>query len=273
MDLHATRLRRVLLRLIADARLDLSPGVLDPLLRAGRLREIEAALDRVGSRFAEEVLALYLLAAATVGRDFAGFDVTGPRVVQTLAARRQAVVASFGTEQRGMLREVLTSSVVRDESPRETALLVWMLLGFTQRQAREFLAYRANLLQQAAGAKTRFPTKAQLTSSAVQRRVAASDALSWAEASRSVRSGEIEAYAQAVDAGLLVPEDIVQVWRTRRDLRVRDTHRPMHGQERLFGVPFTSGGGASLRYPHDPLAPFSETVSCRCTVATRVSRR
>lgn len=53
-------------------------------------------------------------------------------------------------------------------------------------------------------------------------------------------------------------------WITSRDLRVRDTHIPLHGvvvrQEESFTV-----GGFSMRYPRDRSAPPSLSVNCRCS--------
>jgi hypothetical protein len=57
--------------------------------------------------------------------------------------------------------------------------------------------------------------------------------------------------------------DIVRIWRTRGDDRVRLTHRRAAGQRQdlqsLFAV-----GTALLRYPGDPLGPAAEVANCRC---------
>lgn len=57
--------------------------------------------------------------------------------------------------------------------------------------------------------------------------------------------------------------DIVRIWRTRPDDRVRPTHRSASGQRQglqsLFAV-----GSSLLRYPGDPLGPLREVAGCRC---------
>lgn len=65
--------------------------------------------------------------------------------------------------------------------------------------------------------------------------------------------------------------DIIRVWYSRRDEKVRPTHVEADGQVRTLGEPFLVGG-ALLRFPQDPLAPIRETANCRCHTKHR-SRR
>jgi hypothetical protein len=54
-----------------------------------------------------------------------------------------------------------------------------------------------------------------------------------------------------------------KTWVTRKDGRVRDAHRLLHGKS----VPVADGflvDGEMLRFPGDPLAPPSLTIGCRC---------
>jgi len=52
-------------------------------------------------------------------------------------------------------------------------------------------------------------------------------------------------------------------WVSRRDERVRDTHRFLHGKKVALSESFTVNG-YPLRFPGDPLAPPSLTINCRC---------
>lgn len=51
-----------------------------------------------------------------------------------------------------------------------------------------------------------------------------------------------------------------KVWRTQRDLLVRDSHVVMEGEERLLSENYSNG----LRFPCDPLGSPAETTNCRC---------
>jgi uncharacterized protein with gpF-like domain len=93
------------------------------------------------------------------------------------------------------------------------------------------------------------------------------------EALRSVHEGAEQAYLQAIDNGQIDPDEVVRVWNTARDERVRDSHSTMHLQERRPGEPFTTGNGVSLNYPADPGGPPGETIQCRCVLSTRFKKQ
>jgi len=54
-------------------------------------------------------------------------------------------------------------------------------------------------------------------------------------------------------------------WMAHIDNRTRRTHRAADGQRVPVGQPFVVGG-ASLRFPGDPMGPGRETIHCRCTM-------
>ncbi|GGQ50126.1 hypothetical protein GCM10010250_22160 [Streptomyces althioticus] len=56
---------------------------------------------------------------------------------------------------------------------------------------------------------------------------------------------------------------LVKQWLTRRDTRVREDHAAANGQTRLLDEDFTVGG-VQMAAPHDPDAPASQVVNCRC---------
>lgn len=60
-------------------------------------------------------------------------------------------------------------------------------------------------------------------------------------------------------------------WWTRRDARVRETHRALQGKKVPMASSFVSPSGARLRYPGDPKAPVAERANCRCFL--RIARR
>lgn len=70
--------------------------------------------------------------------------------------------------------------------------------------------------------------------------------------------------------------DILRVWRSKRDGKVRTTHQKSSkdnpggadGQSRRMGEPFIVGTSL-MRYPGDPSAPLKETANCRCRLVYR----
>lgn len=57
-----------------------------------------------------------------------------------------------------------------------------------------------------------------------------------------------------------------EVWLTRRDVLVRDTHEECEGQKRTPGGKFIVGGHV-CDYPGDPVLPAGERCGCRCSTA------
>lgn len=60
-----------------------------------------------------------------------------------------------------------------------------------------------------------------------------------------------------------IEPEVIRVWRTREDERVRLAHREAAGQRVGLGETFEVGG-YDVRYPSDPLAPASVSRHCRC---------
>jgi HK97 family phage portal protein len=65
--------------------------------------------------------------------------------------------------------------------------------------------------------------------------------------------------------------DIERTWLSRRDDRVRESHRKADGQKQPVGSPFVVGN-ALLRFPCDPLGPIEEIAGCRCRLLHRSKR-
>jgi hypothetical protein len=78
----------------------------------------------------------------------------------------------------------------------------------------------------------------------------------------ALNSGRQDAFA-AVAEELATPFE--QMWVATMDKRVRHTHRRADGQRVPTGQPFIVGG-ASLRFPGDPLGPGKEIIQCRCSL-------
>lgn len=88
------------------------------------------------------------------------------------------------------------------------------------------------------------------------------------ETMQAMAKGRDDAIRQAVAAGKIDAETTTKTWRNASDGRVRPTHQhgSLGGQTVALDQPFISASGAQIRYPHDPQAPTSETLGCRCWV-------
>lgn len=98
---------------------------------------------------------------------------------------------------------------------------------------------------------------------------------------RIVRTEINRGYQQQRAAGddqlASIGADLIRIWVTQLDLRVRDSHAAIHGQERELTSPFCVGNGATLATPPngrgyrcngplDPSLPAGELINCRCDV-------
>ncbi|MEU1852924.1 phage minor head protein [Streptomyces sp. NPDC019990] len=88
------------------------------------------------------------------------------------------------------------------------------------------------------------------------------------EAGRAWNTATLGAARDATGA----PAPIVKQWITRRDDRVREDHADVNGTIRLLDEQFTVGG-FKMDAPHDPTAPASQVVNCRCILAVHPETR
>lgn len=276
------------------------------LLEAGQL---ETALDRVESAalllgnyygeslaYAARETAVWLSTnALTV---VVSFDGANPRAVAAIQANRLALINGFTAEQRTATRQAITRGIEQGLNPREQARLFRDSIGLTAKQERAVANYRRLLESAGTGndlsgealtrqlrdrrhdrtvqraKREKKPlTKAQIDLMVDRYRqrylTYRSEVIARTEALRSVHEGVIEMYMQAFDSGALDPLECKHEWIATHDDRVRDSHEHLDGDMKPIGEPFQGLNGL-LRFPGDPLAPASETVQCRCTLATHM---
>lgn len=101
------------------------------------------------------------------------------------------------------------------------------------------------------------------------------DMIARTETLGALNAGRFEAMQQQIERLGLTRDDVVATWVSARDLRVRDSHRSLNGDQVEFGQPFQSDSGAMLRFPGDRMlgAPASEVIACRCNVTFEVRRQ
>lgn len=103
-----------------------------------------------------------------------------------------------------------------------------------------------------------------------------SQTIARTEGLRVAHEGVDEMYRQAIESGQLQGDQLIRIWRTALNERVRDfstgaqtSHRTMHGQKRLVGESFVSGGG-NLTLNPGAFGVALEDINCRCLVSTRI---
>lgn len=302
------QLREAFVRTITRIRDEATLARLAPLLEAGRIEEAIAIGQEAYAGFAEEWVEVYIRAgrdtAGFVGREIsviAAFDQVNERAVGAMQQNRLRLVREFTQSQTEATREALIDGIQQGLNPRAQARAFRDSIGLTAKQERFVRNFREEL---EAGSASVFRRKLRdkrfdrtirraiergevLDDATIGRMVQRyrerwikfrSEVIGRTEALRSVHQGVEESYLQAIDAGQIEPDELVRIWNTALDERVRDfddsstSHRTMHGQERRIGEPFQSGAGNLLRHPGDPSAPPEDTVQCRCVLSTRFRR-
>lgn len=224
------------------------------------------------------------------GSGFAGEDPTEFDRLLVLR-KRQAIDAALADVTRGIAADVAGAAA---EAAKLAAVDVREASGFPIRVDPNVLAY----VQETAGDKVvewtaRFSAKlrgytTQVFAGGMTYReyvAAIRSAMGKAGAEhavdRIVRTETNRAYQQqrAAGDGQLAANgsDLIRVWVSQLDLRVRDSHAAIHGQERELGEAFNVGQGARdttppsgpghrCNGPLDPTLPAEEAINCRCDV-------
>lgn len=293
-------MRRALLNALTAARSDLDLEALAKLLEEGRY---EAALEMAVSRglvtASEEHAALYAWAGRTAAAYASealgitiGFDQVNERAVQFMREARFRYIDDFSAEQRVVVRQAMVDGIERGLNPVAQARNFRDSIGLTERQLGAVQNYRRALEGGSRDALTRMLRDHRFDST-VERAIADGRRLTPAqvdrmverysqrylayraktiartEALRAVHAASDEAMQQMIDAGLATAQQVERTWITAGDERVRSSHAALNGTIRHQGEAWQAAHG-TLRFPGDPDAPASETVFCRCNLATRI---
>lgn len=296
------KLRRRFLEIVRWLRDRKSTKEIVELIHAGRaLEAVERAdLVRAGNALAESVHAVYLAAGRELAAllsekldTFVPFDASNHRALSALQRVSHRIVHAFTVEQEDVIKRVVADGVARGLNPRTYAREIRAAIGLTPKQLDAVQNYRRLLETGSADAlerklrDRRFDRTVRraidegraLTAAEVDRMVTRyrqrylkyrSEVIARDEGIGAVHAGADEGWQQAIESGDVDAETLEQSWVATRDPRTRDSHRPMNGQKRDWGVPFTTGDGVSIRFPHDPAAPLSETAQCRCARVVRM---
>lgn len=219
------------------------------------------------------------------------FDSRPSQSSRVLARMKMDLIQQISQEQRQIVRSIITDSVLNGQGPDVTARRVREAVGLTPTQAQHVANFRReleNLNARALGRALRdrrfdptvkrairegTPLSAEQVDSMVaayKRRYIAYRAvtISRTESLRAANLGQMEAVRDGIRDGSIDPATVVKRWIATKDGKTRDTHRDLDGKEvRGVNSHFVTSTGALIRHPHDPDAPASETINCRCTLA------
>lgn len=95
--------------------------------------------------------------------------------------------------------------------------------------------------------------------------------ISQTETLNALGKARDDAMRQAIEQGKVDPRFVTKIWRHSFAEHPRFQHQAMSGKSVGYFEPFVMADGTRLRYPHDPDAPASHTVFCRCRVEYKIS--
>lgn len=308
LDAAESKLRRAFIRMITRVQ-DLSTfAALEPLILSGRIDDALALGDRAIEEFADEWIEVYVTSGRQTAAHIASqlsviarFDRVNVRAVEAMQRNRLRLIREIKLSQRETINSVLSEGVRAGINPREAARAFRDSIGLTRNQEQYVRNFRAELERGSAAALRRElrdrrfdPTVRRamrgeaLDRATIDKMVGRyrermvkfrSEVIGRTESLRSVHEGAEQMYDQAVRDGTLNPDELVRIWNTALDDRVRDfstgastSHLSMHGQEMPIGQPFVSGAGNQIMYPGDPSAPPEETIQCRCVLSMRFKK-
>lgn len=275
---------------------------IERLIATGRTWQIldQADVARAGAALASDINGVFQEAAQRVASRIGEvtdnqvvYDVTNSRAARAMQDQTWRLVGTFSNEQRQVIRDVLSNGTRRGDNPIVVARSLRDSIGLTPFQAQAVDNYRRALETGDAsaldrelrdrrfdptvrglvdGTKTASPEQVQRMVDRYRQNYVnlRAETIAQTESTTAVHEGAEDAWHQAIDKGDIDADALVSTWHAAKDKRTRASHREMDGQERGHGEPFTSGNGATLRYPGDPQAPEDEVINCRCAKSTRI---
>lgn len=240
------------------------------------------------------------------------FDMTNPRAEAWLSTHSAALIAEITAEQMLAIRDIVSRGTMAGRNPRDIALDIigrigvtgrrtGGIIGLTSQQARYVLNAREQLLSGNPSVMRDYFSRVRRDrrfDSLVRRAIEEGRAVSVADVDRitaryadrllQLRGESIartealtafstardQAFKQAIDTGLIAPENIEKEWSSSGDDRVRETHMDMDGQTVGINEPFVSSTGSALMYPGDTSlgAGPEDVINCRCQAIYKVNQ-
>lgn len=234
------------------------------------------------------------------------FDMRAPAAERWVSRESSRLITDIVTEQREVIRNVLTEGLAAGRAPRSTALDIigrvdpvtnrrtGGVIGLTRNQqgwisnARRELseldpAYFGRELRDKrfdAMVRRAIESGEPLSAADIDRAITRmqdralkyrGDVIARTESINALREGQAQAIAQAVGSSEIDARDAYKVWDASGDSKTRETHALADGQRVPIDQPFTVGG-YQLMHPGDSSlgAPARETIQCRCRAAYQI---
>lgn len=224
------------------------------------------------------------------------FDPTHPRAAAIMRQRKLKFIADFSQTQRRAVREALATGLMTGAGPLDVAREFRAAIGLAPSQVQAVRNYRQLLQNGSREALERDirdrrfdntvrsavtsgePLSAKQIDTMVERYRARyvmyrAETIARTETGSVVSAAREEAFNQIKEDADIAEDMVERTWRATKDKRTRDSHRSMDGQT-VDGTktPFVSGHGVRLMRPHDPDAPASEVIQCRCVQTIRIKK-
>lgn len=297
LDNATDDIQETFLRLIGQARGVRTLEEIADLITAGRITEALDMMEEVGPSFVNAFEAAYLAAGLSTANlirnrvaTLIDFNQLNIRSINALQRERLRLVQNLTIGQRQASLLAIQDGLAQGVSSTVIARRLKSSIGLSTRQVQASRNFRR--LLETNNLRTlqfrlrdrRFDATIRraaregivLTQTQIDRMVLRYEEralrrrsldIARSEALRAVNMADEEMWQQAVEAGVVDPDQLVSIWFTASDERVRTSHALMHEQERPFNEPFLSGNGNLLMFPGDPSAPGNDTINCRCVRA------
>lgn len=309
-DKYEVRIRRRLIEAINSLRDDASlkklaeafqSGSQEAILNAAGIADMNVALGPVTDAHFNAHVEVGLATARTYNKKLNfRFDATHDAIVQSARRNAYDLITRISAQTRDAVRNAITHAVDENMNPRQAARTIRGVIGLTARDEQALTSYRRGLREKdfAAALSRNLGPRLEGQSERVMSqdgRISAStlddlteryrdrllrsraETIARTEGMRAVNTGVRAAWEQAFsDNPSLDPKLARRYWIATDDERTRDSHREipeLNSDGVGLDEPFRLPDGGSIMFPHDPDAPASETINCRCTVYVRYDER
>lgn len=238
------------------------------------------------------------------------FNVRNPDAEAWLKDYSSSLVTEIVDDQRTMIQQVMERGLAAGNNPRTIALdLVGRigtngqrsggLIGLTNSQAEWVQNYADTLASDSPTDAMNYNLRDARFDAALQRAEDSgvpltqdqidamttsytnralryrAEAIARTEAMAALHEAQGQSVDQAIETGVIAPENIEQIWHAtggkKGDGRTRLSHREMDGQTVKYGEMFISGLGNELAYPGDPNGAAEDVIGCRCWREFRIN--